>query len=97
MKMAKLLLMWLLVLPALALAQARPTFTPQAGFGGASDGNGTLKLLFGKPRHYHVDSVGRVLADGSFRLDQTVLFEEKSPRTVTGYSTPCRRVITRAR
>lgn len=79
MKMAVVLLLWLLALPALAMPPATVTFTPQAGFGGASEGTGTFKLLFGKPRPYHVQSLGYALADGTFRLDQTVLFQGKPP------------------
>ncbi len=52
-------------------------FTPQAGFGGESEGNGTLKLLFGKPRTFHVVSHGTEQRDGTFRLDQRVVFEGK--------------------
>ena len=70
----------LLVLPGFARSAGTATFTPEAGFGGTSEGNGTLKLLFGKPRAYHVQSDGRVLADGTFRLDQTVLFQGEQPR-----------------
>lgn len=80
MKMATVLLLWMLALPAFAMPAPPATFTVQAGFGGASEGDGTLKLLFGKPRPYHVESFGRVLADGTFRLDQTVLFQGKPPR-----------------
>lgn len=80
MKMATLWLMWLLALPAFAMHPAAARFTPQAGFGGASQGNGTLKFLFGKPRPYRVQSDGRVLADGTFRLDQTVWFQGEPPR-----------------
>ncbi|MEP7185030.1 MAG: DUF3833 family protein [Rhodanobacter sp.] len=80
MKMAAVLLMWLLALPAFAMPPDAPAFTPQAGFGGASEGTGTLKLLFGKPRPYNVQSYGHVLANGTFRLDQTVLFQGKPPR-----------------
>jgi hypothetical protein len=79
MKIATALLMSLLALPASAVPSARVIFTPQAGFGGASEGDGTLKLLFGDARPYHVESSGRVLADGNFRLDQTVLFQGKPP------------------
>ena len=78
MKMATLMLMWLLALPALAAPPV--TFTPQTGFGGTSEGHGTLKLLFGKPRPYHVRSEGRALANGTFRLDQTVLFAGEPAR-----------------
>ncbi|MEO6799564.1 MAG: DUF3833 family protein [Rhodanobacter sp.] len=80
MKIATLLLMSLLASPAFASNPAPVSFTPVAGFGGTSEGNGTLKLLFGKPRLYHVQSDGHVLANGTFRLDQTVLFQGKPPR-----------------
>jgi len=80
MKMTTLLLTLLLALPAFATHAAAVTFTAQAGFGGASEGNGTLKFLFGKARPYHVQSYGRVLTDGTFRLDQTVRFKGKPPR-----------------
>jgi hypothetical protein len=80
MKMITLLLTLLFAFPAFATTAATVTFTAQAGFGGASEGNGTLKLLFGKARPYHVQSYGRVLTDGTFRLDQTVLFQGKPPR-----------------
>jgi hypothetical protein len=69
-----------LALPAFAMDAAAVTFTPHVGFGGASEGNGTLKLVFGKERPYHVESHGYRLADGTFRLDQTVLFQGKPPR-----------------
>lgn len=83
MKMTTLMLtvaLAFLALPAFAVDTAPVSFTPQVGFGGASEGNGTLKLLFGKQRPYHVESDGHVLADGAFRLDQTVLFQGKPPR-----------------
>lgn len=55
-------------------------FTPQNGFGGDSEGNGSLKLLFGDPRPFHVQSRGIQQDDGSFRLEQTVTFEGDPPR-----------------
>ncbi len=55
-------------------------FTPQSGFGGASQGNGSLKLLFGKPEPFHVESHGHQQGDGTFRLEQVVTFEGKPPR-----------------
>ena len=64
--------------PASAL---RTWFDPQTGFIGRSEGNGTLKLLFGKPREFHVESEGHILPDGRFRLDQTVTFEGEEPAT----------------
>ncbi|MEO6422742.1 MAG: hypothetical protein ABIR84_08720 [Candidatus Nitrotoga sp.] len=33
-------------------------FTPQNGFGGESEGQGSLKLFFAKPRLFHVKSRG---------------------------------------
>ncbi|MEP7097169.1 MAG: DUF3833 family protein [Dokdonella sp.] len=56
-----------------------PEFTPQNGFGGASEGVGSLTLFLGKPRPFHVDSHGFEQADGTFRLDQTVTFEGETP------------------
>lgn len=57
-----------------ARAQQAP-FTPAQGFSGPSHGDGSLKILFGKPRTYHVDSFGQRQSDEVFRLDQTVTFE----------------------
>lgn len=54
-------------------------FNPQNGFGGASEGDGTLTLLFGKPQSFHVESRGTQQADGTFRLEQTVSFQGKAP------------------
>ncbi|MEO7068693.1 MAG: DUF3833 family protein [Rhodanobacter sp.] len=70
----------LFALPAFAAHPTSAVFTPQTGFGGISEGTGTLKLLFGKERPYRVENDGRRLADGTFRLDQTVLFEGKPPK-----------------
>ncbi len=50
-------------------------FTPKAGFGGESEGNGSLKLFLGKPRTFHVQSRGSEQRDGTFRLEQRVTFE----------------------
>ena len=82
MKMAFVLLtalLALLVTPAFAASSAGLRFTPQVGFAGASEGNGTLKLLFGAERPYRVENYGQRLADGTFRLDQTVRFQGKPP------------------
>lgn len=70
----------LLALPVFAAPPADVTFTPQVGFGGISEGTGTLKLLFGAKRPYRVENYGHRLADGTFRLDQTVVFEGKAPK-----------------
>ncbi|MEO8809073.1 MAG: DUF3833 family protein [Rhodanobacter sp.] len=63
-----------------AFAATPRDFTPQNGFGGVSEGNGTLKLFFGKPRPYHVISRGTEQGDGTFRLEQTVTFQGKPSR-----------------
>lgn len=55
--------------------EAPGNFTPQQLFAGHSEGDGSLKILFGKPKTFHVESRGQLLSDGSFRLDQTVTFE----------------------
>jgi hypothetical protein len=58
-------------------------FTPQNGFGGGSEGNGSLTLLFGRARQFHVESRGTQLSDGTFRLEQTVTFQgEQSTQRV---------------
>jgi hypothetical protein len=55
-------------------------FTPQNGFGGTSEGNGSLVLLFGQPQPFHVESHGSQQGDGTFRLEQTVTFLRKAPQ-----------------
>ncbi|MEO5565048.1 MAG: DUF3833 family protein [Luteimonas sp.] len=61
-------------------ARKSPEFTPANGFAGVSEGQGTLKLLLGKPRAFKVTSHGSAQPDGTFRLDQTVTFEGEAPR-----------------
>ena len=65
----------------LSAAEQPLEFTPQNGFAGASEGQGTLKLLLGKPRPFHVESRGSEQSDGTFRLDQTVIFQGEAPQT----------------
>ena len=55
-------------------------FTPQNGFGGESEGQGSLKLFLGKPRAFYVTSRGSEQSDGTFRLDQTVTFQGEAPQ-----------------
>ena len=47
------------------------------GFGGHSQGNGSYRLLCGKKHSFHVESNGYKQSDGTFRLDQTVTFENE--------------------
>jgi len=61
-------------------AEPQLDFTPRNGFGGASEGDGTLTLLFGKPQPFHVESRGTQQADGTFRLEQTISFQGKPPQ-----------------
>lgn len=65
---------------AVVTAEPATTFTPQAGFGGASEGDGALTLFLGKPQPFHVESRGTQQADGTFRLEQTVIFLGKPPQ-----------------
>ena len=55
-------------------------FTPQKVFSGHSEGDGSLRLFFGKQRPFHVESHGYELTDSTFRLDQTVTFQGKPPQ-----------------
>ncbi len=82
MKTGKVLMLACLALfawPALGAQSGANHFTLDAGFGGASEGHGTLKLLFGAVRPFRVESHGQRLVDGTFRLDQTVRFQDKAP------------------
>ena len=70
-----------LLIAGASFATEQPkTFTPQAGFGGESEGNGTLKLFLGKPQPFHVVSHGAEQSDGLFHLEQRVTFEGKPPQ-----------------
>ncbi len=57
----------------------QPEFTFENGFGGYSEGDGSLKVFLGKRRALHVESHGYALTDSTFRLDQTITFEGKEP------------------
>ncbi len=61
-------------------AEPARDFTPRHGFGGASEGDGTLTFLLGKPQPFHVESRGTQQADGTFRLEQTISFQGKSSK-----------------
>jgi hypothetical protein len=62
------------------VAQDSIEFTPRNGFSGKSEGNGTLRLMFGKPREFNVISFGKGQSDGSCRLDHTITFQGKPPQ-----------------
>lgn len=46
-----------------------------------SEGDGSLKILLGQRRAFHVRSHGQSQPDGSFTLEQSVTFEGKETRT----------------
>jgi hypothetical protein len=78
MKISALLVLVLCISVVSVSSQAKEgslEFTPQNVFSGHSEGNGKLRLFFGKQRLFHVESHGYDQADGSFRLDQTVTFQ----------------------
>ncbi len=80
MKILALLFFVLCISVVSVLSQAKKEsleFTPQNGFSGHSEGNGKLRLLFAKQRLFHVESHGYDQPDGTFRLDQTVTFEDQ--------------------
>ncbi len=86
MKILALLILVLCISVVSASAQAKEgsaEFTPHNGFSGQSEGNGKLKLFFGKKRPFHVESQGDDQADGTFRLDQIVTFEGQKSRQRT--------------
>jgi hypothetical protein len=58
-------------------------FTPRNGFEGRSEGNGSLRLFFGRPRPFHVESYGFDRPDGTTQLDQTITVQGKRPRDRT--------------
>ena len=68
-------------LPAFSVHAQTALLTPQSAFAGATHGDGTLKMFFGKPRPYHVRSLGKAQADGYFSLDQTVAFDGEEIQT----------------
>lgn len=53
-----------------------PVLKPEVFFEGRTEGKGTLELLTGKRRSLQVQGRGHAEADGSFRLDQVVTFED---------------------
>ncbi len=56
-----------------AFARQSPEFRPEQFFGGTAHGTGMIQSSRGKPsRQIRVLSKGEMLADGRFRLDQTV-------------------------
>lgn len=76
----------LLLAPAPASSRAADAADAAVGdprrlFAGHSIGNGALRLGLGRARTFRVESHGRMLRGGAFRLDQTVTFARQAPRT----------------
>lgn len=59
---------------------ATPAFNPQRFFVGATQGEGTLKVVLTPPRHTHVTGSGRLLYDRTLILTQVVAIETKPTR-----------------
>lgn len=81
--------LWWLLIGVVLLAQVEVSpahaqqrlFTPENGFSGESEGNGSLRLFFGPRRSFHVRSHGQRESDGTFTLEQTIAVEGQNPRT----------------
>ncbi|HEX8385393.1 MAG TPA: DUF3833 family protein [Rubricoccaceae bacterium] len=62
---------------------AAPAFRPEAFFSGRTEGRGTLVVRGVAPRGLRVESRGAPAPDGTFRLDQTITFEDGRVQTRT--------------
>ena len=58
-----------------------PELRPERFFDGGTRGEGTLAVRFGRTRTLRVEGTGRMEADGVFRLDQTVRFDDGKVET----------------
>lgn len=79
--LAAFLILGLTLGPAPTRAEQPAASDPRTLFAGPSTGKGTLRLGLGRERAFRVQSQGRMLPDGSFRLDQVMKFEGEPPRT----------------
>ncbi len=61
-----------------------PELRPEIFFAGATSSSGVLANRSGAPtRRLHVKGFGQTLPDGSFRLDQSITFDQNTPRMRT--------------
>lgn len=67
----------------IAALLAVAALNPVLFFSGRSHGDGTLKIIFQKPKRIAVDSVGRPGRDGWLRLTQVIREPGKAPRRRT--------------
>ena len=67
-----------------AFEGAAPQMRPEIFFAGTTTSSGILENRSGAPtRRLHVKGVGLALPDGSFRLDQSVTFDQDPPEMRT--------------
>lgn len=69
--------------PTLPAVSATPLMRPEAFFAGRTEGRGELTLRGRAPRSMKVESQGHAEADGGFRLEQTLTFEDGHRHTRT--------------
>lgn len=62
---------------------AQPELLPDVFFAGRTRGEGTLTMRFRAPRTLRVEGLGQRDPDGTFRLDQTVTFDDGTVDTRT--------------
>ena len=62
--------------PSHSITAANPTLRFEVFFAGHTHGKGTLELLTGRRLSFQVEGYGHTEADGSFRLDQVITFED---------------------
>jgi Protein of unknown function (DUF3833) len=71
-------------LPPSAFEGGVPKMRPEIFFAGITQSSGVLENRSGAPTHlFHVEGSGVMLLDGSFRLDQTVIFDGEAPERRT--------------
>jgi hypothetical protein len=67
-----------------AFQGSAPEMRPEVFFAGTTTSSGLQENRGGAPtRRFHVESAGHALANGEFRLDQTITFENDPPSTRT--------------
>lgn len=71
-------------LPPSAFEGSIPEMRPEIFFAGATNSSGVVENRSGAPtRRFRVQGTGRTLPDGSFRLDQSVIFDRGAPEMRT--------------
>ena len=69
-------------------AVAAPEFRPETFFAGVTHGVGTLAQRGKSPRTLHVEGRGKWDPDGTFQLDQTVVFDDGATESRTWHLRP---------